>query len=159
MGQSLNKITPAGGEEKKENEIGSIIEECYNNYFADTRDWTLADFYRAVCRTVEEINKKLNSTQFRVPNADKLNEVYQMHYKGKEKAMSKEEFQKILQEVIMGTGFTGFGSKDILIFLYGIPAAALFIKQRIAPKALPNDVFIPAVTSATVFLLAKLNKI
>lgn len=83
----------------------------------------------------------------------------QTHFKDEGKKLSKDEFQKILQEIIIHTGFTGFGSKDILIYLYGIPAAALFIKQRIAPKAIPNDVFIPGITSASVFLLAKLNKI
>ncbi|OAY40225.1 uncharacterized protein LOC110623684 [Manihot esculenta] len=159
MGQTLMKLAP-GSEENKEKEIGSKIEECYDKYFADnTKDLNLADFYQAVCQTVEDINKKLNSTQFRMPDAEKLKEVYQTHFKDEGKKLSKDEFQKILQEIIIHTGFTGFGSKDILIYLYGIPAAALFIKQRIAPKAIPNDVFIPGITSASVFLLAKLNKI
>ncbi|KDP29266.1 hypothetical protein JCGZ_16655 [Jatropha curcas] len=160
MGQSLMKLAP-GSEQNKEKEIGPTIEECYNKYFSDTtKEWTLADFYHAICQTVEEINKKLNSTQFRIPDVEKLTEVYEKHYKGKGRdQVTKEEFQKILQEIIIHSGFTGFGSKDILLFLFGIPAAALFIKQRVAPKAVPNDVFIPGVTSATVYLLAKLNKI
>ncbi|KAF2308259.1 hypothetical protein P3X46_004668 [Hevea brasiliensis] len=159
MGQTLMTLAQGSGQ-NREKELGSTIEDCYDKYFAEkSKDLTLSDFYGAVCQTVEDINKKLNSTQFRVPEADKLKEVYQIHYKDKGKSLTKEEFQKILQEIIMHTGFTGFGSKDILIFLYGIPAAALFIKQRVAPKAIPNDVFIPGITSASVFLLAKLNKI
>ncbi|XP_050229248.1 uncharacterized protein LOC126678394 [Mercurialis annua] len=158
MGQSLIKFSQ-GNEENKENEIECAIEEWYNKVFIDTEQWELADFYRAVCQIIEEINKKLKSTQFRTPDAEKLKQVYQIHCKDKGKAVTKEEFQKMLQEVIIKTGFTGFGSKDIFIFLFGVPAAALFLKQRIAPKAVPNDVFIPIVTSATVYFLARLNKI
>ncbi|EEF35470.1 conserved hypothetical protein [Ricinus communis] len=149
----------AENRQNKEKEIGCTIGECYDKFFVDTEVWELADFYRAVCQTVDEINKKIKSTQFRTPDAEKLKEVYQIHYKDKGKHLTKEEFQKILQEVIIHTGFTGFGSKDIFLFLFGVPAAAFFIKQRVAPKAVPNDVLIPTVTSATVYLLAKLNKI
>lgn len=46
----------AGSEENKEKEIGSKIEECYDKYFADnTKDLNLADFYQAVCQTVEYV--------------------------------------------------------------------------------------------------------
>lgn len=83
----------------------------------------------------------------------------QKHHKGKEKSLSKDEFQKILQDIILDSGVTGMGIKDILLFIFGIPVITTFIKQRAAPNAVPNDVFIPAVTSASVFLLAKLNKI
>lgn len=84
----------------------------------------------------------------------------QKHYHGKTTPVKKEEFEKMLQEVIISTGITGFESiKDLFLFIFGIPAAALFIKQGVAPKAIPNDVFIPGVTSATVYLLAKLHKI
>ncbi|RAL51895.1 hypothetical protein DM860_010613 [Cuscuta australis] len=82
------------------------------------------------------------------------------HHKEEGKKLSKEEFQKILQEIIMEAGVTGIGAKDILFYLFGVPVTALFIKQRILPaSAVPNELFIPAITSATVFLLAKLNKI
>ncbi|KAJ4845669.1 hypothetical protein Tsubulata_003556 [Turnera subulata] len=148
-----------GSSENKEKEIGPTIEECYDKYFGEAKEWNLVDFHRAVCLTVEEINMKLNSTQFRIPITEKLDEVYNMHYHGKAKPLKREDFQKILQELIMWSGFTGFGSKDALLFIFGIPLAALFIKQKVAPKSIPNDVFIPGVTSATVYLLAQLNKI
>lgn len=83
----------------------------------------------------------------------------QRHHKGKGKSLTKEEFQKILQDAIVETGFTGIGAKDILLYIFGVPATALLIKQGLIPKALPNEIFIPVVTSATVFVLAKLNKI
>lgn len=83
----------------------------------------------------------------------------QNHHTGKGKSLTKEEFQKILQAVILDTGVSGMGAKDMLLYIFGIPISALFIKQRLIPGAIPNDIFIPGVTSATVFLLAKLNKI
>ncbi|CAN0901372.1 hypothetical protein LINGRAHAP2_LOCUS21383, partial [Linum grandiflorum] len=154
----------AGSEHNKDKDIGAVIEHCYDKYFAD--ELSSADFYSAVCLTVEEINKKLNSTQFRIPDADKLKKVYKSHYNDddsrderKKKTLSKEEFQKVLEEIIMGAGFTGFGSKNIFLYIFGVPAAAMFIKQRIAPTIVPNDIFIPGITSATVLILAKLNKI
>ncbi|KAL7134236.1 hypothetical protein ABFS83_11G013000 [Erythranthe nasuta] len=156
MGQSLNKF---GNEEKKGMEIGPVIEECYDRYFINTTDWNSADFCHAVCQTVEDINKTLGSTQFRVPKTSTLEHAYKKHHQGKGKSLTKEEFQKILQQVILDTGVTNVGAKDMLFYLYGVPATALFIKQRLVPNLIPNEAFIPLVTSATVFLLAKFNKI
>ena len=84
---------------------------------------------------------------------------FQKHHKGKDRSPTKEEFEKIIQDVILDTGFTGIGAKDILFYIFGVPVTALFIKQRLFPNAISNDVFIPGVTSATVFVLAQLNKI
>ncbi|KAE9465842.1 hypothetical protein C3L33_02244, partial [Rhododendron williamsianum] len=66
---------------------------------------------------------------------------------------------KILQDVVMEAGVSGIGAKDLILYIFGVPVTALFIKQRIIPGALPNEIFIPVITSATVFVLAKLNKI
>ncbi|CAN1148110.1 hypothetical protein LINPERPRIM_LOCUS37896 [Linum perenne] len=166
MGQSLMKFAP-GSEQNKGKDIGAVIEECYDKYFADTtKELSSADFYAAVCLTIEEINKKLNSTQFRIPDTQKLNHVYKSHYNDdhsnkdkRKKTLSREEFQKVLEEIIISAGFTGFGSKNIFFYIFGVPAAAMFIKQRISPTILPNEVFIPVITSSTVLILAKLNKI
>ncbi|CAI9287640.1 unnamed protein product [Lactuca saligna] len=152
MGQTFGK------EENKD--IGPLVGKCYDKYFADpNKKWNSAEFYHAVCETVEEMNKMLGSTQFHVPKSSTLEQAYNKHHKGKEKSLSKDEFQKILQDIILDSGVTGMGIKDILLFIFGIPVITTFIKQRAAPNAVPNDVFIPAVTSASVFLLAKLNKI
>ncbi|CAH1418498.1 unnamed protein product [Lactuca virosa] len=152
MGQTFGK------EENKD--IGPLVGKCYDKYFADpNKKWNSAEFYHAVCETVEEMNKMLGSTQFHVPKSSTLEQAYNKHHKGKEKSLSKDEFQKILQDIILDSGVTGMGIKDILLFIFGIPVITTFIKQRTAPNAIPNDVFIPAVTSASVFLLAKLNKI
>ncbi|KAK9057735.1 hypothetical protein SSX86_022573 [Deinandra increscens subsp. villosa] len=152
MGQTVGK------EEK--NDIGPIIGKCYDKYFSEpNKQWNSVEFYHTVCEIVEEMNKMLGSTQFHVPKTSTLQLAYNKHHKGKEKSLSKEEFQRILQDVILDSGVTGMGIKDIFLFIFGIPIVTTFIKNRAAPNAIPNDVFIPAVTSASVFLLAKLNKI
>ncbi|EOA28847.1 hypothetical protein CARUB_v10025091mg, partial [Capsella rubella] len=108
----------------------------------------------------EEINRRLGGTQIKVPSVDQLQDAYKIHNLGEGKKLSKDEFQKLLQEVLIGAGFTGVGGiKEFLLFIFGVPVLAVFLKNRIAPTSITNDVFIPAVTSATVFLLAKLNKI
>ncbi|KAL5720127.1 hypothetical protein ACHQM5_012823 [Ranunculus cassubicifolius] len=160
MGQSMKKLANGVTDETKAKEIGPIIEECYTMYFADpNKIWTLADFYRAVCQTVEEINKKIEGTQFRVPRKEVLEKAFKEHHQGKGKSLTKKEFREIMREVIFDTGLLGTGSKDIILFIFGIPMVSLFIKKTLAPNAVRNEVFIPCVTSATVFVLAKLNKL
>ncbi|XP_073285010.1 uncharacterized protein [Primulina huaijiensis] len=148
-----------GNEDAKNKEIEGVIEQCYDKYFVNTENWSSADFYHAVCQTVEEINKKIGSTQFRVPTISTIDHAYKKHHQGKGKLLKREEFQKILEEVILDTGVTNIGAKDLLFYIFGVPATTLFFKQRLIPKLIPNEVFIPFVTSATVFLLAKFNKI
>ncbi|XP_073132034.1 uncharacterized protein [Henckelia pumila] len=148
-----------GNDDAKNNEIGGVIQQCYDKFFVNTENWSSPDFYHAVCQTVEEINKMIGSTQFRVPKTSTLDHAYKKHHQGKGKLLKKEEFQKILEEVILDTGVTNIGAKDLLFYIFGVPAATLFVKQRLIPNLIPNQVFIPLVTSATVFILAKLNKI
>ncbi|KAJ6408373.1 hypothetical protein OIU84_011646 [Salix udensis] len=162
----LSKETGAKerSDENKEREIGQIIEGSYEKYFGEeaikksSREVTTSYFTRAVCEIVEQINTSLNSTQLRLPEVEKLEGIYEKHFLNKGQQLEKEEFQKILQEIIIHSGFTGFGSKDTILFIFGIPLITYFIKQRVAPKSIPNEVFIPGVTSASVYLLAKLNK-
>ncbi|EXB38294.1 hypothetical protein L484_013927 [Morus notabilis] len=160
MGQSLKKFAP-GSEENKMKDIVPIIEKRYTKHFGKgSSEPNLADFYGAVCETVEEINKTFGNTQFKVPSARAIREAYQTHHEHKKEPVTREEFQKILQEILItDSGFTGLGAKDTLVYIFGVPLAALFVKQKLFPRAVPNEVFIPGVTSATVFVLAKLNKI
>ncbi|KAK9922405.1 hypothetical protein M0R45_030870 [Rubus argutus] len=83
----------------------------------------------------------------------------QNRHKSSNGTLKKEEFEKILQDVIIGTGLTGVGAKDTLIYIFGVPLTALFLKQSLMPHSVPNEYFLPGITSATVFILAKLNKI
>ncbi|KAH7853777.1 hypothetical protein Vadar_006426 [Vaccinium darrowii] len=158
MGQSLQKFAP-GNEENKVKEIGPIIESCYDAHFYGNKVQTPADFFQAVSDTIGEINKKLGSTQFQVPKPESLLAVYEKHHQGKGSSLTKEEFQTILQEVVLKAGISGVGAKDLILYIFGVPVTALAIKQRIFPRAVPNEIFIPVVTSATVFVLAMLNKI
>ncbi|XP_024975951.1 uncharacterized protein LOC112513814 [Cynara cardunculus var. scolymus] len=151
-------VQTVGKEENKD--LEPIIEKCYDQYFADpNKKWNLVEFYHAVCETVEEMNKLLGCTQFCVPKTSTLEQPYHNHHEGKEKSLSKEEFMRILQDIILDSGVTGKAIKDIFPFIFGIPIVSTFIKQRAAPNVVPSNIFIPAVTSATVFLLTKLNKL
>lgn len=118
-----------------------------------------ANFYRAVCEVVGELNQKFGNTQFKLPSKENLEKVFKTKH-DPAKPVSKEDFQKMLQGILERESvFAGFGATDALIYIFTVPAAAVFAKQRYFPRAIPNDVLIPGVTSATVFALAKLNKI
>lgn len=45
----------------------------------------------------------------------------QRQHKNSNNILKKEEFEKIVQEVIVGTGLTGVGAKDTLIYIFGVP--------------------------------------
>jgi hypothetical protein len=78
----------------------------------------------------------------------------------KEGRLTGAEFQKIIQDLIIESGVTGIGgAKDTLLYVFGVPVTTLFIKQRVMPSVIPNEIFIPGITSITVLVLAKLNKI
>lgn len=83
----------------------------------------------------------------------------QNRHKNSSNKLTKEKFIEIIQEVILGTGFTGAGAKDTLIYIFGVPLTALFVKQSLMPHSIPNEYFLPGITSATVFILGKFNKI
>ncbi|XP_057947831.1 uncharacterized protein LOC131143498 [Malania oleifera] len=164
MGQSLQKLT-AGSDEKKANEIGPIIVSCYDKHFGKAKNGktaavsiSKADFYQVVCETVQEINEKFGNTQFRIPESESLKKAYEAHHTGMGE-LTREESQNIIRDLIRGTGFTGSGAKDVLLYIFGVPAVTLFVKQLVVPRAIPNAIFIPGVTSGTVFLLAKLHKL
>nr|XP_016453832.1 PREDICTED: uncharacterized protein LOC107778141 [Nicotiana tabacum] len=154
MGQAISKIGQSfqGRDEKIDDEI---IEICYDKYFRRTS----ADFYHAICQTVEEINRRQGSTQIKIPSTTTLVRVYKKYHKVEGRKLTKDEFRKIVGDLIRESGVTGFGAKDTLFYLFGVPVTTLFIKQRIKPQAISDEIFIPAVTSATVLVLAKFNKV
>ncbi|GAB2295608.1 hypothetical protein Dimus_029765 [Dionaea muscipula] len=159
MGQFLNKLAPVN-DEKKAEEIAQIAGTYYQEHFSEDKKWSSTDFYRAVCEAVEQINKSIGCTQLQAPKATTLEKAYYRHHKEKGKSLTKEEFQKILEDVIIETRVTGVGAiRDSLFYIFGVPMAAVLFKRSVMPRAIPNKIFIPGVTSATVFVLAKLNKI
>lgn len=76
--------------------------------------------------------------------------------------LNKKEFEKIIEKVIKFDSFyVGQGAKDLFLYIFGVPIVALFAK-RIVPgpiRTISDDLFIPAVTSGTVYYLAKTNKL
>ncbi|KAK2362870.1 calcium ion-binding protein [Trifolium repens] len=157
MGQSLKKLTP-GIDEKKAKELGPIIDEFYDKNIKNSSD-DFPKFYRGVCEIVEELNRKLGYTQFKLPKPEDLKRAYEEHHKVKDRKLTKAEFQEIMKEMIKESRFTGVGAKEALLYIFGVPVTALFVKQRVMPQAIPNEFFIPGITSLTVLILAALNKI
>ncbi|KAL9331491.1 hypothetical protein ACSQ67_001101 [Phaseolus vulgaris] len=144
MGLSLQKLAP-GADQKKLKELEPIIDEGYKELFQDKGSMEFPVFYRAVCEIVEYL------TIFKRENEKSKT--------GKNKALTKTEFQEIMKNLVKTSGFTGIGAKEAILCIFGVPLAALLIKQKVMPEAIRDEYFIPGVTSATVFTLAALNKI
>ncbi|CAB4316750.1 unnamed protein product [Prunus armeniaca] len=159
MGQTLKKLAP-GTEENQIKEIRPIIEKCYETHFAGTfEEPTLTDFTEQYAKLSKKSTSSL-VTHILLANGKQTQASIRKPPPRQRKIMTREEFQRIFQDVILGTGFTGVGgAKDTLIYIFGVPLTALFVKQRLMPRVIPNEIFIPCITSATVFVLAKLNKI
>ncbi|KAJ1417844.1 hypothetical protein SESBI_16305 [Sesbania bispinosa] len=157
MGQSLKKLAP-GTDEKKLKELIPIIDKFYESNIKDSSK-NFPDFYRGLCEIVEELNEKLGNTQFKLPKTESLRKAYDEHHQGKDKALTKQEFQNIMKEMVKESRFTGIGAKEAILCIFGVPVTALFVKQRVMPQAIPNEIFIPGITSVTVLILAALNKI
>ncbi|XP_060177562.1 uncharacterized protein LOC132607557 [Lycium barbarum] len=151
MGEAISKIF-LGREEVVDEEI---IELCYNKYFRQT----VANFYQAICLTVEEINRRQGSTQFRIPSATVIERIRKKCKIKEGIPLKKEKVREIISELTHETAITGLGATDTLFYLFGVPATALFNKRRIKPQAISDDVFIPGVTSATILVLSKFNRI
>ncbi|KAL5546598.1 hypothetical protein UlMin_006285 [Ulmus minor] len=154
MSQTVTQFA-SGNEDKK---IKDIIEKHYDETKGDIN---LPKFYYLISKIVEEVNKKFDNIQFKVPDIDTITDAYKRHHDPQQKSVSKEEFREILTEIwTSDPRFTGLlGAKDTLLYVFGVPLTALFLKQKLIPRFLPNEVFIPAITSLTVFVLAKLNKV
>ncbi|QCD97034.1 hypothetical protein DEO72_LG6g1744 [Vigna unguiculata] len=161
MGLSLHKLAP-GADQKKLKELEPIIEEGYEKLTEEKDAMEFPVFYRAVCEIVEKLNEKLGNTQIKLPATKDLETEFNKREKskdGKNKALTKTEFQEIMKNLVKSSGFTGIGAKEAILCIFGVPLAALLIKQKVMPEAIRDEFFIPGVTSATVFTLAALNKI
>ncbi|KAG5083310.1 hypothetical protein JHK84_053348 [Glycine max] len=168
MGLSLPKLAPgstpnshlAGADKKKHEELVPIIEEIYKEKVKNAKEFS--EFYHAVCEIVEQLNEKLGNTQIKLPETKAIEKEYRKRRGDNDtdkKPLTKAEFQEIMQNLVKTSGFTGIGAKEAILCIFGVPLAALFIKQRVMPEAVRDEFFIPGVTSATVFTLAALNKI
>ncbi|XP_028551741.1 uncharacterized protein LOC110109722 [Dendrobium catenatum] len=76
--------------------------------------------------------------------------------------LNNQELKQVIQNVIKIEYFQiGKGAKDIFLYIFGVPVVGLLAKRIIpGPTAsIPDEIFIPAVTSGTIILLAKTNRI
>ncbi|KAI0531283.1 hypothetical protein KFK09_000836 [Dendrobium nobile] len=76
--------------------------------------------------------------------------------------LDNQELKQVIQNVIKIEYFQiGKGAKDIFLYIFGVPVVGLLAKRIIpGPTAsIPDEIFIPAVTSGTIILLAKTNRI
>lgn len=85
----------------------------------------------------------------------------QKHHPRENKALLKEEFKNIIKDVITFESFSmGKGALETIFFIFGAPICTFFLKRFIPGGArVSDDILIPAVTSGTVILLAKTNKL
>lgn len=109
------------------------------------------------------LNRKLNEehgyTQVRAIEEKVLEEEYEKYHSDGRGKPTEEEFKKIMEVLEKKLEFTGVGVKDTLLYIFGVPASATFIKNALMPSLVSNEVLIPSMTSLTVLVLAKLNKI
>ncbi|KAK7396176.1 hypothetical protein VNO78_16990 [Psophocarpus tetragonolobus] len=110
-------------------------------------------------KELEPIIEKYYGKLVKDKDADKFPVFYRARNVGKDKQLTKAEFQEIMKTLVKTSGFTGIGAKEAILCIFGVPLAALLVKQRVMPEAVRDEFFIPGVTSATVFTLAALNKI
>lgn len=110
-----------------------------------------------------ELNEEKGAMQVKLPERGKLKQKYDAHYKpsSNNQTLSKDEFNKIVMEIITFDRFRlGKGALDVIAFLFGVPIGALFAKRFIPRgESVSDDMLIPAVTSLTVFVLAKTNRL
>ncbi|XP_054799958.1 uncharacterized protein LOC129304360 [Prosopis cineraria] len=153
-----NKLTAGGDNGKGKTDV---IDDCYSTYFeSNDRIHSASDFCRAIVDTVKELNKKHGYTQVKAPSVDSLEREYKKYCKDGKGKPSKEDFKKIMGSLEKEAELTGVGGvKDTLLYIFGVPASATFLKNAVMPGLVSNEILIPTMTSLTALVLAKLNKI
>ncbi|KAJ0977982.1 hypothetical protein J5N97_013456 [Dioscorea zingiberensis] len=100
--------------------------------------------------------------QYQIPDKKKLNDAFNEIHKQSDRELTKEEFANIIGKVITAESlFFGAAAKGTVLKIFGVPILATLAKRMLpGPTAfISEDVFIPAVTSGTVYILAKTNKL
>lgn len=78
----------------------------------------------------------------------------QRHHGTGNDELTKEQFEKIMKDLAPKMAGSK-GIRDILLYIYGFPISATLIKQAVFPEIVSDDVFIPLITAASVFVFAK----
>ncbi|XP_020585982.1 uncharacterized protein LOC110028467 [Phalaenopsis equestris] len=173
MGQVLRKPKPGDKDDlllKEQLEIKKLIHEELDEKFASIESTikSLDDFYQVIYEFVEILSEKKGAMQYKLPAKESLRKEVTavLDNRGvlanKNLPLTKEEVKKVIQNVIKIENFQiGQGAKDIFLYIFGVPVVSLLAKRIIpGPTAsIPDELFIPAVTSGTIIFLAKTNRI
>uniref|UniRef100_A0A1D1YQI2 Major capsid protein n=1 Tax=Anthurium amnicola TaxID=1678845 RepID=A0A1D1YQI2_9ARAE len=168
MGQALNKLR--GQKVEQEGKVNKKLQDIATNYIDRNYDKfeSLMEgstqkenlFYHFVYEIVEGINTECGAMQYKMPKYEELQKIFKEVHPDSKKDLTKMEFQKIFDKVVGLDNLTvGQGFKDMVLYTIGFPVVAALVKSVILPKAIPDELFIPAITSATVVYLAKANKL
>ncbi|PKA62880.1 hypothetical protein AXF42_Ash018874 [Apostasia shenzhenica] len=174
MGQAVPK--PKSGEQvelqDEENvELKKLIQGYLDDNFTNIEGTikNLDDFYHVIYEIVEQLSVRRGAVQFRIPTIDMLKkEVDAVLEKrvgllsSKNFPLTKKEVKEVIQRVVsIERLHIGRGARDLFLYIFGIPVVGLLAK-RIIPgptSSIPDELLIPIVTSGTVIVLAKTNRI
>ncbi|KAI0531278.1 hypothetical protein KFK09_000831 [Dendrobium nobile] len=126
------------------------------------------DFCHVIYEIVELLSEKKGAMQFKLPTKKNLKKEVDAvldkrgAFANKSFPLDNQELKQVIQNVIKIEYFQiGKGAKDIFLYIFGVPVVGLLAKRIIpGPTAsIPDEIFIPAVTSGTIILLAKTNRI
>ncbi|PKA53714.1 hypothetical protein AXF42_Ash009210 [Apostasia shenzhenica] len=169
MGQALRRGSTLSKQQKEELEISQLIEAYLNDNYKnlDMSIEVLSDFYHTIYIILEELSAKKGAMQFRMPSLERIRKEVDEVLKSRKTSnkdfpLTKEEVKEVIRRVISIENFEmGKASRDILLYLFGVPVVGL-IAKRIIPgptASIPDELFIPFVTSGTVIVLAKTHKL
>ncbi|KAK9169911.1 hypothetical protein Syun_002051 [Stephania yunnanensis] len=147
--------------DRKRTKIVPIIDRFYGEFFPnDNAGMNRAKFYHAVCQIVQEINASAGGVQLRVPSYESIST--ELSGMGPSlQTIDQRKIENAIMKVFPSTGVIGKTTMTkIMLSIFGVPAAALFIKGRFYPKVgIKDEYLIPVVTSATVLALSMMRMI
>ncbi|KAH0470972.1 hypothetical protein IEQ34_000695 [Dendrobium chrysotoxum] len=171
MGQAFRKLKPGQEDllQKEQLDIKKLIQDVLDQEFTNLASTikTVDDFYHVIYEIVELLNEKKGAMQFKLPTIKSLQEEVAAvqkkrgAYAVQSDYLNHQELKEVILNVINIEDFQIGRAKDIFLFIYGVPVVGLLAKRIIpGPTAyIPDEIFIPAMTSGTIILLAKTNRI
>ncbi|RWR84765.1 hypothetical protein CKAN_01359100 [Cinnamomum micranthum f. kanehirae] len=162
MGQSMKKLAGKDDEKKRKDMIDEVIKKLHKRIedkmnLKPDKTISRGEFYHEISMAVQEMNESESGFQLKCPTEDDLKQAFDKHHLNDRYPVPKEEFEKIMKDLASKMGAKGMG--DILLYIYGFPISATLIKQAVFPEIVSDDVFIPLITAASVFIFAKTKKL
>ncbi|KAJ8477476.1 hypothetical protein OPV22_021203 [Ensete ventricosum] len=139
-------------------ELVDIIDQHYDTCVKDVKEFD--NFYQALHEILGKLSESKGAIQLKLPSRDTLKAAFDKHTR-EGNSLLKEEFKNIIKDVITFESFSmGKGALETIFFIFGAPICAFFLKRFIPGAAsVSDDILIPTVTSGTVILLAKTNRL